>query len=186
MTGDPRWLEILKASGWQTAALAVASALLIFLDKKKVFTLDPRIVQGAIVGLVAFGCLSVATLASLLAKKSTYLTVTLSGFLARGEAKRNIEKEIPQLTATEREIIGYLLHHNQRMFTNTTDGGHAATLISKGIVVIAARPGQTVSYFEVPFEIPRPIWNVLVKHAGEFPRPDEGQKHPWRAHWMSR
>jgi hypothetical protein len=29
MAPDPRWLEILKASGWQTTALAVASGLFL-------------------------------------------------------------------------------------------------------------------------------------------------------------
>jgi hypothetical protein len=184
MTGDPRWLEILKASGLQTAALAVASAVLLFLDKKKVFTLDHLIVQVAIVSLVVFACLSVASLASFLAKKSSYPRGWLSALFTSHEAKRNIEKEIPQMTPEEREIIGYLLHHNQRVFTNTADCGHAATLVSKGIVVLAARPGQTVSYYEVPFEIPRLVWDVLAKRKAEFPVPESSQ-HPWRVHWMS-
>ena len=89
------------------------------------------------------------------------------------------------MTPMEREIIGYLLHHNQRVFTNTADCGHAATLVAKGIVVIAAQPGQTVSYYEVPFEIPRLVWDALVKRKAEFPV-HESSKHPWRVHWMSR
>ena len=39
-----------------------------------------------------------------------------------------------ELNAKEREIIAYLLHRRERMFTADLDGGHATTLISRGIV----------------------------------------------------
>jgi len=97
---------------------------------------------------------------------------------------------IPHMTETERNIIGYLLAHNQTMFTNTPDCGHARTLLSRGIVVIAARHGQPVTYHEVPFEIPDHIWAVLKEHQAEFPytppAPGITEIHPWRVHWMER
>jgi hypothetical protein len=52
------------------------------------------------------------------------------------------EEYIPFMTPKDREIIAYLLHHNQRMFTCEPDGGHANLLLSRGIVRIAARPGS--------------------------------------------
>ena len=32
---DPKWLEILKASGWQTAGLAAAAAALLYLNARR-------------------------------------------------------------------------------------------------------------------------------------------------------
>jgi hypothetical protein len=105
-------------------------------------------------------------------------------------AQRETGAYIPYMTAKEREIIAYLLAHNQKMFTNTPDGGHANTLISKGIVVSALRPGQTFTYYEMPFAVPDYIWTVLAEHRQEFPytspEPGEGELHPWRVHWMAR
>jgi hypothetical protein len=137
---------------------------------------------------------------------STWLAVTaliwLSKWLYRGprtklarlwairRAKHQVAKDIPQMTPREREIIGYLLAKNQRMFTNTADGGYANTLISKKIVVCALLPGQVFTQFEVPFEVPQHVWNVLVKHKAEFPYtpPKAGgaEPHPWRVHWNVR
>lgn len=105
-------------------------------------------------------------------------------------ARREAADYIPHMTENERKIIAYLLAHNQKMFTNTPDCGHATTLLSRGIVVNAARPGQIVTHYEVPFAIPNHIWTVLKQHEGEFPytppAPGETETHPWRVHWMER
>jgi hypothetical protein len=102
------------------------------------------------------------------------------------EAKRRLENELPQLMSIEREILGYLLASNQRVFTNTMDCGHANTLVSRGIVAIALRPGQTFTQFEMPFEIPEHVWEILLKHKAEFPclEGTEERPYPWRRHWM--
>jgi hypothetical protein len=103
------------------------------------------------------------------------------------EETEKVEDYIPFMTPKDKEIIGYLLHHNQRMFDCEPDGGHARLLLSRGIVRIAARPGQQVAYMNVPFEIPLNIWNVLVKHKQLFPCvTDDDGGHPWRIHWMER
>jgi hypothetical protein len=103
------------------------------------------------------------------------------------DEKIRVETEIPQMNSKEREIIGCLLAINQRVFTNTPNGGYASTLISKGIVVLAVRPGQTPSYWEVPYEVPQHVWDILVEHKSEFPYSlpddDETHSHPWRIPW---
>jgi hypothetical protein len=102
--------------------------------------------------------------------------------------QQRIVDEIQYMTDDEREIIAYLLAHNQRMFTNTPDCGHASTLVSKGIVVRAVRDGQVFTYFEMPFRIPDHVWDVLKRHQGKFPYdpPPQGktERHPWRRGWM--
>jgi hypothetical protein len=51
---------------------------------------------------------------------------------ARTEDAEKAEEYIPFMTAKDKEIIAYLLHHNQRMFTCEPDGGHAGLLLSQG------------------------------------------------------
>jgi hypothetical protein len=108
----------------------------------------------------------------------------LSYFKSKREEHKQIIAAIPQLTETEKQIIGYLLSKNQTMFTNTFDCGHAATLVSKGFVVRALKPGQSFVQLEVPFEVPQRVWKILLEHKDKFPKPTS-DRHPWRVHWMA-
>jgi hypothetical protein len=102
------------------------------------------------------------------------------------EAK-DAEEYIEHMTEKDREIIGYLLHRNQRMFEADQSAGHARLLYSRGIVRIAAQHGQVIDAENVPFEIPKHIWDVLVKHKAKFPYDNSGDEtHPWRVDWMVR
>ena len=103
------------------------------------------------------------------------------------DEERRIEQELEELTEQDREILGYLLHHNQRVFECALDGGNARMLISRGIVRTALRPGQVFDSENVPMEIPKHIWNILKKHRSMFPySPSDDGGHPWRVHWMLR
>jgi hypothetical protein len=63
MTSDPRWLEILKASGWRPAALAAGS--LLWADRADwIPALEPWMVQAAAVVMIACGLLALASFAS--------------------------------------------------------------------------------------------------------------------------
>lgn len=107
--------------------------------------------------------------------------------IVQDDEAKQVEEYIPFMTEKDREIIAYLLHRNQRMFTCEPDGGHARLLLSRGIVQIAARHGQQVDYSHVPFEIPMGVWRVLEKHREQFPYSgDDDDPHPWRVHWMAR
>lgn len=105
----------------------------------------------------------------------------------RQDEVEKVEEYIPYMTQKDKEIIGYLLHHNLRMFECEPDGGHARLLLSRGIVQIAAKDGQHVDYSNVPFEIPLHVWDVLVKHKDKFPYvSDDDGADPWRVSWMER
>jgi hypothetical protein len=104
----------------------------------------------------------------------------------QADEEQRIKEELSELAERDREILAYLLHHNQRMFECAMDGG-ARMLISRGIVRSALRPGQVFDPENMPMEIPRPIWNVLKRHRSMFPyEPSEDGGHPWRVHWMLR
>jgi hypothetical protein len=137
---------------------------------------------------VSFVFLSAWVVVTLLSAVYGATVRRVSRFRSKREEHERIVGEIPHLTEKEREIIGCLLAKNQRVFTNTPDGGYAITLISKGMVVSALKPGQAFPYWEHPYEVPRHIWRILVEHKAEFPYelPKDGQCHPWRIHWTAR
>jgi hypothetical protein len=105
-------------------------------------------------------------------------------------SKRGLRGYIKHMTPKEREIIAYLLAKNQKTFTAASDGGHARTLLSRGIVIILVRDGQLLDPENVPMTIPDHLWDVLQKHKDEFPhKPPDGDETdgaPWRVHWMER
>jgi len=105
-----------------------------------------------------------------------------------GDFESEIEDDLASLSKKERDIIAYLLAHNERLFTCAIDGGHAITLISRKIVRWAVAPGQQVHPEDAPAEIPKPIWKILQAHKDEFPCSPELRDgpYPWRVHWMAR
>jgi hypothetical protein len=108
----------------------------------------------------------------------------------------NVRKEraflrsyIPNMAPKEREIIGYLIAHNQKLFIAAHDGGHAMPLISQRIAIMALQPGQVFDSENTPFVIPDHLWDRLQDHRSQFPcdaRGGEAEAYPWRIHWMER
>jgi hypothetical protein len=190
MTPDPRWLEILKASGWQTTALATAFGLfLLAAHIGWLPPLDPWTIHLAALGFLVCACLALASMGSA-ALKIFPAQRWFVCWINTERKKSEIRKYIPHMTEREKAIIAYLLARNQKVFTVESDGGHAVTLISMGIVVRALRPGQMFRGTDMPVAIPDYIWKVLEKHKDQFPytprRDGQIEPHPWRVHWMAR
>ena len=188
---DPHWLNILlnilRANAWQTGALTIAFALIFMAMKfNMVPTIDDRWMILPVAGMPIFGMLFLAAIVKPLTEN----------ILKKTQARRQLRDEqsmahqyIPYMTDKDREIIGYLLHHNQKMFESLENGGHANLLIAKGIIRLAAKVGPIVAVDSMPCEIPDHIWSVLEKHREKFPYtpPPEGESEvpPWAMHWMS-
>jgi hypothetical protein len=101
--------------------------------------------------------------------------------------EEHLAEEIETLSKKEQEIISYLLHHKQRLFTCEVDGGNAATLISRGIVRKALTSGQAYTYEDMPVEIPLEVWRFLRANADKFPYDgDDDDPYPWRKDWTER
>jgi hypothetical protein len=98
--------------------------------------------------------------------------------------RRNVaiaEKTFATLLPKEKEILGYLLHHNQRVFECTSDGGYASTLLSRRFVRIFAVAGQQFDYFSVPFIVDDDVWTAMRKNPGAFPYIEQERvAPPWR------
>lgn len=186
---DPKWLEILKASGWQTAALTAAFGIFIILVKTKII---PTTDNPLWIALPAFGALTCGFLAlANIGDQATKLFrpgLRFNVFRRKRRDQKMVRDFIPYMTEKDRTIIGYLLHHNQKMFQYEDTGGYAAPLISKGIICAAGKHGQIIDSQWVPFEIPDHVWTVLEEHRDSFPYepPAKDEKHPWAIHWMVR
>jgi hypothetical protein len=191
MTPDPKWLEILKASGWQTAALAAAFGVtLLMIRVGWIASPDPWFM--AFCALSFLICLFLA-LASIGHGVADFFQprVRLARWVRERRQKKVVREYIAFMTDHEKAILAYLLHWNQKTFTAASDGGYAATLISRGIVVRALVPGQMFSGEDMPLTIPDHIWDVLMEQKAQFPykpnpRRDGAEAHPWRVHWMAR
>jgi hypothetical protein len=189
MSLSPQWLEILKASGWKTAAISAASALLIYANAKKLLPapLDPWAVEIAEVAFIVCVCLWLAAVISAGVNALKPIKLKIVRLWAIRRATRDIEEAIPQLTLKEREILGYLVQKNQRHFSYTQDGGYASTLIAKRFVTFAGIPGQVFTRFDFPFEVPKHVWAVLLEHKENLVYShQDGQPYPWAVHWMAR
>ena len=190
MNPDPRWLEILKASGGQSASLAVACGFfLLFARLGWLPEPYPWMIHAAAFLLILSGMLALTSFVTAFLKSIPIHKWAVRSFHER-RAAREHEKYLDHLVDEERKILAYLLHHNQKMFTGAADGGYAVTLISRGLVVRAMNPGQQASAEDVPWAIPDHVWNILVRNRHKFPyrQPRQGQveTHPWRIPWQLR
>lgn len=178
--------DILKATAAQAFALAVACFIFLYLARSGFLPpLEPwMILLTTFVGVFA-GVLWVAFVV-----RDTWKLIDISAYWRRwqhGRARRkSVAAYIPFMNEDERRIVGYLLEHSQKSFDCALDGGYAATLIARGIVVRAARPGQVFDQEHVPMAVEDDVWEVLMEHSHLFPPHYEGGTHPWRVPWMAR
>ena len=181
---DPKWLAVLKASWWQTLSISVAAiVVLIALSKGSAPGTPWWVSLIALFAAVLCGFLCLGSIG-----KAVYgfapLQIWVVHLWNNHNAVKNAEAYIPHMQEREREIVAYLLHHNQKVFQADAGGGFAAPLISQRIIVRALQPGQVFYADDTPFAVPDPVWKVLVEHRHKFPYTEparhERRGHPWR------
>lgn len=189
MIPDAKWLDLLKASGWQFAMLALMSIAALIGDKLGwlPFPLDATFQQGTMLAALAFIGLWLSSIGQAASKGLSGTVATLRRKWALRAHARKFRDYIPFMTKSERAIIAQLLHENRKTFTNDIDGGKAATLIAQGYIAVGARRGQNVAFDDVPFFVPEHIWEVAAARRADFPYcPDPDGADAWRVHWMAR
>jgi hypothetical protein len=183
------WLELLKASGWKTGPIAVACG--VFLLATRAGWLPPLAPWMILWAAFVFLLCGFMALASFAQAVFTFFPVHawFVHWVTIWREKRAVRAYIPYMTSKEREIISYLLVRNQKMFTADETGGYAATLMSRGIIVSALRPGQVFDRLEKPMAIPDHIWSVLLTYKDQFPcKPTvayESEECPWCVPWVA-
>jgi hypothetical protein len=170
VTPDPKWLEILKASGWQTTALAAAFGCFLLLLHFGLLNPphEPIVTAFATLAFLVCGFLATASIAHA-AAKLFQPTARFIDWRRQRQQRQNVRNYIPHMTSQEKQIIAYLLAKNQKTITADQDGGYASTLISRGILVLALQRGQVFRGSDTPFAVPDYIWDELTRHKEQFP-----------------
>ena len=187
---DAKWLEILKATGWQTGALAIASLVFFCLVRFGLIPVSENPLWLAVPAALAllFGALAIASITALAAEIFRFRQ-RFEAWLQRRRDQERLRKHIPFMSDRDKRILGYLLYHRQKTFLAELSGGYAVGLISKGFIRRELSPGQDFDTNHVPFLVPDDLWSVLEEHQDCFPYapPEDGvEKHPWAIHWMAR
>jgi hypothetical protein len=114
MSPDPKWLEILKASGGQSASLAVAcAAFLVLTWLRWIPEPYPWMIHASVFVLVLSGMLTITSFGTAFLKSIPIHKWAVRSFHER-RAARELEKYLDHLTVEERKILTYLLHHKQK------------------------------------------------------------------------
>ncbi len=189
---DPgKWIDGIKsaisAGASYKFALAAICGIYWYLSAWHYVPTSVWQIQASSFGCVFFTLLWVANVVSVFAD----IFRPRDFFVHRIELRRQsreVENYLPHLGEKEREIIAYLLAHNQKSFIAAMDGGHAMLLITRAIVIPITAPGQVVYQDRMPMIIPDHIWVVLQRHKASFqyvaPTDDEIEVHPWRRHHL--
>jgi hypothetical protein len=128
-------VDLLKSSGWQTAMIAAACGLLLYLNSVEVIpAMEPWMVILTWAAMLVSVGLALAALASVLQH-------VMGGVWEQWLRKRSMYKieqafrdYIPHLTDKERQILGYLRHKKMKTFTADNDGGYAGTLLARRFI----------------------------------------------------
>lgn len=191
---DAKWLDFLKAGLPTFIGLAAFAAATLYLNRIGALPMElPAVaaliiaVTGLLAGFLAVGLLLDAGYRGLKWIIEPRYKAHLYKKVA-AKKKREFISYIPHLSEKERMIYAHLLHHNQRVFSNTPECGYASNLLALGYVQIIAQNGrQEFDYFAVPFGIPDPVWDALQERKDEFPyrlanapRGKTVELSPWR------
>ncbi len=187
MVPDSRWLDMLKASGWQQFAVAVTCTVFVWAVHWGMIPNPPQwMIFAAFFGAVLFWLLTVTSIVAEFLRSEVVQQLIADAIRTRWE-QRWLRNYIPTMSIREKEIIAYLLAKNQRTFVADRDGGYAMPLISHKIVVRALQPGQVFTGANTPFVVPDHIWKTLNQRRADFPTDTVDLNHePWRVHWMAR
>jgi hypothetical protein len=100
---DPRWLEILKASGWQMAAVGAACGLFLLVAHWGWLPpLDPWMIQLAAIAALICSFLAFASVVSATLRLFPIQTWVVH-LINRHRAKRAVRNYIPQMTDHEKQ-----------------------------------------------------------------------------------
>ncbi|MFB9982823.1 hypothetical protein ACFSQQ_26205 [Mesorhizobium kowhaii] len=164
------------------AGLALACAILVLAPVIGVTTfsgIDPTVMSFARVGLAVFGSLTLMNLAVATWGGVRWIGSKLAEIRSRSAHKAAAAASLNELTARERNILAFLVTRNERHFVSNINGGYAASLIGRGLIHLAARPGQSLSALSVPFTVDEYVWEALQARREEFKHANPTGKPPY-------
>lgn len=179
--------DILKAGTLPALAVALAAGALLLGFDRGVVPIPGDSYIFATWAALAIG--TTLTLTGALKALSNFVkpSVWIVHLRNKRDRERKAEEHIKYMTERDRDIIAYLLHHNQKTFSGAMDGGYARELIALGLIDRATRPGYAFSPEDIPFSVNEQAWRVFERHRDRFPyRGDDDKPLPWRVPWELR
>lgn len=172
--------DLLKVSGLQAFAVAATCWIVLYLPKTGMIgPLESWVTLLLVVVGILATILSVLLFGQALIRLLN-VPVHWNQWRRRRREQKAVADYIDHMNDHEREIIGYLLARNQKSFTCASDGGHASTLLGRGIVIYALNHGQHYDLQDTPVTIPDHVWDVLKSRNNDLPDTYTGTAHPWR------
>lgn len=180
---DLSWIVRLLDLGLRIwLGLAAACAILVFGQSwglSFLTDIPPTATAIAKVGLVVFGCLSIASILAAAWRCLEWTWSIVKKRVARARYQKAAEKSLGDLTKQEREILAFLVTRGERHFRTNVSGGFAAGLIGRGLIHRALRPGQPFDPLSTPFTVDSDVWEALQKRKDDFKHPDPDGRPPY-------
>ena len=191
-----KYVDLLKASGWQTGTIALAAGMFLYLSQAGVLPpMEPWMLLIGWVVVFLFGALSAASLATACQRGVQAVWGLWKGRQERLAWEAKIIGDIPTMTDHERRILGYLRHHRLRTFDTDLDGGYANTLFAKGYLLHVAGT-KAIDRRRVPTFVADDVWRIINERPQDFPHVEQWSQpgasssrvevEPWRIPWNLR
>lgn len=179
-------MKILEQRWTVWFALLLASSALVFgpdLGLGFVEQIDTSWRKIAVLGVVLFGSLTLVGFLSALWRGCGVVGSFFQKRRRKASYKRAAENSLNDLTELEWSILAYLVTRGERHFTSNINGGRAASLIGRGLIHIAARPGQSLHVLQTPFSIDDAVWEALLERKRDFVHPNPNGRAPYSDLW---
>jgi hypothetical protein len=174
----------LSAAGVYKLALAAVCGVYYYVAKSAVVPgAETWELRAAFLGALLFGALWIASAINAMLKLVPPKEWILY-YVKQRKERTHVQNYIASMTPKEREIIGYLIEHNQKVFTCPPESEDLSPLVSQRIVVPALQPGQMFNADSMPFVVLDNVWTVLLANRNQFPSGvsvDEYGLPPWRS-----
>lgn len=162
--------------------LTLASAVLLFgptWGLSFLSAIPPTVTPFAQLALVVFGCLSAISILAFSWRGVELTWGFVSKRIAKAQYRKAAAKSLDDLTKRERDILAFLVTNGERHFTTDVTGGFAASLIGRGLIVRAIRPGQAIDQLVTPFSVDEAVWKALQQRKDEFEHPEPDGRPPY-------
>lgn len=170
----------LQASIW--FALTIACGTIVFGPSVGLTFLNDTheaVVGGSKLGLVLFGSLSLVSLLSAIWRAVLWCWGRVRRYWKRKDRRKAAINSLNDLSAVETEILSYLVTNGERHFNADIDGGRAASLVGRGLVVASVKRGQMVDMLSTPFSVDEDVWEALKARKEDFHHPNPKGRAPY-------
>jgi hypothetical protein len=177
-------IQILNLRSGIWIALFMASCAIVFgpeIGLEFLSGLDELYIAWAKIGIAIFGSLSLVAVLTAIWQGLKLAYRPLQRHIHRRKEQQRARDVLDDLTAAETEILAYLWTRGERHFQADINGDRAATLVGRGIIRRAVRPGYTAHVLSVPYSVDALVWEAMGERPHDFHHPDPNGRPPYRS-----